>query len=151
MREGFCKDCGDNFIQYRSTQNRCDTCAYEKMIKTSKKQVRTIVKHRGKKTIEWLDIVRPKWIRTHPPNEHGYWECYLGLTKQCRRWLSIEYLTLDHVKPRGSNPSQRNHMKNIRPACKNCNYLKGSMSLASVKKKYPMSRIALGVESDYGF
>lgn len=144
MIEKICKSCGTPYIQFRTTQNLCEDCYYKKVRESASKQVRKRIAYRGRVTKQWLEEDRPKWIKNHPPTHEGYWECYLQIAPNCRRWLTKYTLTLDHVKPRGTNPSKRRKQQNFKPACRPCNQLKGSMTLARVKKLYPDSLIARG-------
>lgn len=143
MSERLCKRCGQPFEQYRTTQNLCPDCQYKKSAAT-KKERRVIIKHRGKRTREWLDVDRPKWFKNHPPSHEGYYECYLGISPLCLKFMRKNETTLDHVKARSTDPGKRRKQQNFKPACYPCNGLKGSATLARIKKLYPNSKVAKG-------
>ena len=71
----------------------------------------------GKHEIRWLET-RNEWLKRHPGRT---WNCYL-----CGRLLTIETLTLDHVKSRSRHPELRYELSNLRPCCWPCNTAKGS-------------------------
>jgi 5-methylcytosine-specific restriction endonuclease McrA len=142
--EKTCKGCGVTFMQFRSTQNLCSDCQYQKVKESSTKQVRKRIIQRGRVTHEWLDIDRPKWFKNHPPSHQGYYKCYLQISPSCIRYMTKSQTTLDHVKARSSSPGKRRRQQNFKPACSYCNRLKGSKTLARIKKEYPNSLIARG-------
>lgn len=88
----------------------------------------------GKRTTAWLKY-RRSWIRKHPPNDAGYWECYLQIHEYCPRWLTIQTLTLDHVVARSRKLELIFDEKNLKPACGWCNDMKGSQPLDAVLLK----------------
>jgi 5-methylcytosine-specific restriction endonuclease McrA len=71
----------------------------------------------GKQAIRWMET-RNEWLKRNPGRS---WNCYL-----CGRPLTIETLTLDHVKSRGRHPELRYELSNLRPCCEVCNTAKGS-------------------------
>lgn len=93
---------------------------------------RTPLKKVGKQTKQWL-VTRATWIRKNPPDENGYWYCYLNIHEWCPRRLTLKTLTLDHVVPRTKDHSIKFALDNLRPACYYCNEKKGSRSLDQVK------------------
>lgn len=93
---------------------------------------RTPLKKIGKQTKQWI-ITRATWIRRNPPDEQGYWYCYLRIHPWCPVKLTAETITLDHVVARTRDPSKRFEQKNLKPACGYCNDMKGSKSLDEVK------------------
>lgn len=138
-----CKNCGDPFIQYRSTQNLCGDCEYQKQITSSlSKKRRKRINPAGKVTQQWYEVDRPKWFKNHPPSHEGYYECYLQISPRCPKFMLPAHTTLDHVKARSSNPGKRRKQQNFKPACRWCNQLKGSISLDRIKKLYPKSKVA---------
>lgn len=134
MIERLCKNCHTSFVQYLTTQNLCDDCAYNKNYNTPQRLRKRALKS-GKITEQWFED-KALWIKQHPPNHQGYWECYLKIHEWCPKFLTRKTLTLDHVKARSRVPKKRRTPSNFRPACKYCNELKGSLSLAQVRKKY---------------
>lgn len=86
----------------------------------------------GKVGAQWIED-RHEWIKNNPPDHAGYWYCYLQISPNCQRRMTIETLTLDHVKGRGRHPHLRRDQKNFKPACAPCNELKGSKELEEVQ------------------
>lgn len=136
MKEKECKNCKEIFTQYKTTQNICGDCEYKRSVEKSSRVIRKRINHRGKKTHQWLDEDRPKWIKNHPPSHEGYWQCYLMIHPRCPIFINEGRLTLDHVKPRGTHPHKRRSQQNLKPACRYCNGLKGSMSLPYCLRLY---------------
>lgn len=102
---------------------------------------RTPLKKVGKTTKQWF-ITRATWIRKNPPDEFGYWYCYLQIHPWCKKKLTADrdlvgydvgILTLDHVVARSRDHSQKFTLDNLKPACEYCNSEKGSKSLDQVK------------------
>lgn len=69
-----------------------------------------------------------QWIQANPP-VNGGWNCYLHISPLCLKFLTIETLTVDHIKPKGTHRDLRHDLKNLAPACLPCNNLKGSRTL----------------------
>lgn len=84
------------------------------------------IKRIGKKVLAWK-AQRLAWIEAHPPDDWGYWDCYLKIHPWCPGRVDIDQLTLDHEQA-GIKKSQ----SPLHPACVYCNGLKGSRSLESV-------------------
>jgi 5-methylcytosine-specific restriction endonuclease McrA len=94
---------------------------------------RTPIKKVGKETKQWF-ITRATWIRKNPPDENGFWYCYLRIHPWCPVRLDITILTVDHVVSRTRDSKLKFNQSNLRPACKYCNEMKGSKSLEQVKR-----------------
>lgn len=101
------------------------------VLKRKKGLKRTPINRVGKTTKQWL-VTRSTWIRKNPPDEHGYWYCYLQIHPWCPGRLTLETLTVDHVVSRSRDASLRFNQDNLRPACSFCNNAKGSKSLEQV-------------------
>jgi 5-methylcytosine-specific restriction endonuclease McrA len=69
-----------------------------------------------------------EWIQANPPT-NGVWICALRITPLCPVRLDIDQLTIDHIKPKGSNPELAHELSNLQPACIYCNGEKGSKTL----------------------
>jgi 5-methylcytosine-specific restriction endonuclease McrA len=68
---------------------------------------------------------RKQWIKDHPPNEFGFWICYL-----CNKPVHISIMKLDHRLPKGSTPKALAEADaNLWPTHKKCNDEKGSTRL----------------------
>jgi 5-methylcytosine-specific restriction endonuclease McrA len=89
---------------------------------------RTPIKKIGKQTKQWF-ITRATWIRKNPPDENGYYYCYLKINEWCPGKLTVKTMTLDHIVSRSHDPKLRFSLSNLKPACKYCNLQKGSRSL----------------------
>jgi len=82
----------------------------------------------GKRYIEWRKF-RKQYLDKHPPNDQGYYECYL-----CGKWIEKKWTTLDHVIPRSNRPDLAFDESNIKTCCFTCNTKKGSQSLDNYRK-----------------
>lgn len=101
----------------------------KKAIKTLK---RTPLNKVGKTTKQWF-ITRATWIRKNPPPIDGkYWECYLQIHQWCPVRVDLAHLTLDHVISRTRDPKKRFALDNLKPACIDCNTMKGSRRLDQI-------------------
>lgn len=140
MIQRLCKNCGSSFTQFTTVNNLCNRCQYNKMLRlraNSKTKAKPIQKI-GKKARMWMDT-RKEWIKLNPPQD-GYWECYLRISPMCSKVVTIDDLSLDHVKTRSSHPELRYDLNNIKPACYPCNSMKGSVKLEKLAETYPQLR-----------
>jgi 5-methylcytosine-specific restriction endonuclease McrA len=112
--EYMCKNCGRSFTRCNSLNTICQKCQYNKYAKPRKS-----IKRIGPVARQWIET-RQLWIDTHPP-KRDYWDCYL-----CGKKLTIDTLTIDHMKSRGHHPEYRFDMDNLAPCCWRCNEKKGS-------------------------
>lgn len=126
-----CKDCGRSIIVWNTAQTRCPKCQQAR----SKAKPPKAIPKVGKEYKKWKQT-KEQWIKENPPNEQGFWVCYLQISPQCPKLLDRPELTLDHVIGRGRDPSKRHDKNNLKPACGACNYLKGSQSIEAVRRKY---------------
>lgn len=78
----------------------------------------------GKVAVAWYKY-RKDWIKRHGGDE-GRWICALQCSPLCKKILTIETLTLDHIIPRSRRPDLRYEDSNMQPACFFCNSEKGS-------------------------
>lgn len=141
IKERLCKNCHQPFEQFNTLDNLCPDCKYKSYLDPPRIRRKTMA-YRGRHTKQWLDVDRPKWIKNHPPNHQGYWQCYLQISPRCFRWVNEKTLSLDHVKARSRKPEKRHKQQNLRPSCPPCNELKGSLSIKELIVKYPKSLIA---------
>lgn len=119
MIEHLCKKCGKAFYRYSSLQTKCGLCTANKLV--AKKPMKKI----GKVTKAWLDE-RNQWIKDNPPNHQGFYFCELRRPGVCLYSMTVDQLTLDHVKSRSRRPDLRTEASNLVPACLPCNRDKGS-------------------------
>lgn len=78
-----------------------------------------------------------KWFELNPPDEYGYWHCYLEISPNCPHRLTKATLELEHVKPKSKHAELKYDVNNLRPACGPCNYMKLSTSLEKLAETYP--------------
>lgn len=71
---------------------------------------------------------RYEWLAANPPDEDGYWYCYISKHPLCPRKLTIESLNLEHNLSKTRRPDLRDDITNIFPACRWDNQAKGSLS-----------------------
>lgn len=125
-----CKDCLQPFDQFSSLISRCGNCTYKRNIEIAKGSHRKAIKYRGTAGIKWSRAKRD-WINTHEAEEGIYYCHYCGLPLTIEPDLldlGVEYLTLDHMQPRGSNPHKKYLQDNLVPSCLMDNSRKGSRS-----------------------
>lgn len=131
----FCQDPKPNHFPYACPVNP------KVILKRKVGLKRTPLKKIGKNTKQWF-VTRATWIRKNPPDENGYWYCYLRIHPWCTPKLVVDQekvrygvgmLTLDHVVARTRDGSKKFSQDNLRPACGFCNEMKGSQSLDKVK------------------
>lgn len=67
-----------------------------------------------------------EWFELNPPNEKGLWYCYLRISPLCPWVLTRSTITLEHVRSRARHPELKFDVTNLKPACTQCNKLKGS-------------------------
>lgn len=83
---------------------------------------RKLLNRVGPVTARWIET-RHQWIAAHV-TATGTWNCYL-----CGRELTLDTLTLDHIKSRSRHPELRFDLTNLAPCCIGCNTRKGSKDL----------------------
>lgn len=132
----FCHDPKPKHFPYQCQANPKAALKYRQGLK------RSPLKKVGKTTKQWF-ITRATWIRRNPPDEQGFWYCYLRIHPWCTPKLTVDQekigygvgmLTLDHVVARTKDHSKKFALDNLKPACGYCNDMKGSKSLDQVKR-----------------
>lgn len=133
MKTPNCKNCG------REGHYKTFCPALKRPPIKTKKRLNKI----GKVGEAWISA-RVEWIIAHPaPDDIWYCHyCKVPLVLSESHWLyqagHAMILTLDHIKPRGSNPKLRFAMDNLIPCCGPDNVLKGSQDYARfVERWYP--------------
>lgn len=122
MIERLCKNCGKSFHRYNSFQTICGLCVYNKNTKPRKP-----LKKIGPITKKWIEA-RNTWIQNNPAD---IYTCYI-----CRNiTITLDELTLDHVKSRSRYPELRFEQSNLKPCCRKCNEIKGSRDLSEMKEE----------------
>lgn len=93
---------------------------YHKPKKTLRKEaVKT--KHKRQSTTT-------KWFKANPPDELGYWYCYIPQHPLCPKRLTTETINLEHDLSKARRPDLKHDIDNIFPACGFDNKAKGSKS-----------------------
>ena len=82
-----------------------------------------------------------QWFKLNPPDENGYWNCYLSISPMCPIRLNRDTLRLEHVKPRARYPELKFDVTNLKPACSWCNMIKGSSELEELVEDYPHLKV----------
>ena len=95
------------------------------------------------KTVQQEREFKNQWIQDNPPDQYGFWTCYLQIHPNCPVRISIELLALEHVIPKSRGKKYKYDPKNIRPSEYWCNSLKGSRTLESLAKDYPHLKVYL--------
>lgn len=131
-----CKNCGDEFNQYNTTQTLCARCSYEKYQNQSRRP-RKAIRKVSKKTEQKEIDAKYAWFDANPPDENGHWFCYLMIHPLCPYVLDRSTITQEHVKPKQRYPELKYDITNRKPSCSPCNALKSGRSLESLAKLYP--------------
>jgi 5-methylcytosine-specific restriction endonuclease McrA len=137
MPSKLCKDCLRPFDQFTSMQTRCGPCTYKHNMDLAFRSKQKAAKRTGS-GYKWNHAKR-QWIEDHPPTD-DIWAChYCGKPLTINpdlMDLGVEFLTLDHVEPRGSNPHKKYLDENLVPCCLMDNSRKGSKSYESYCLEY---------------
>lgn len=80
---------------------------------------------------------RKVWFLRNHSDENGHWECYLQISSMCPIQLTVHTIQLEHVEPKVKNPELKYKVRNIKPACKWCNKLKGSQTIEQLSVNFP--------------
>lgn len=78
-----------------------------------------------------------RWFKENPPDENGYWYCYLQISVSCPYKLTRRLVQLEHVYPKVKRPDLKYNTRNIKPACPFCNKLKGSRTVDQLARSFP--------------
>lgn len=131
----------------------CKICGSNKHYSTFCYSVRRkMIPKRGKQAIKWISERKDFIKKTKPSN--GIWLChYCGVklveTKDDLLFNpDAQLLTVDHIKPRGSNPKLRYKMENLVPCCQLDNALKGSQDYESFIGMHYPHLIGLVIDSN---
>jgi 5-methylcytosine-specific restriction endonuclease McrA len=77
------------------------------------------------------------WFENNPPDEDGYWDCYLQISVNCMQRVNRGTIQLEHIFPKKNYPELAFVVENIKPACLFCNKLKGSKTIYQIAKLFP--------------
>lgn len=74
-----------------------------------------------------------EWFKLNPPDDNGNWICYLQITPECPIKLenipnAPNSLQLEHYYSKVRAPELKYSVENLKPACRFCNRLKGSLN-----------------------
>lgn len=95
------------------------------------------------KTVQREREFKNQYLQDNPPDQWGYYLCYLQIHPLCPKRLTVEQMTLEHIIPAGRGEKYKYDPKNIKPACAFCNGLKGSRTLEALAKDYPHLKVYL--------
>jgi len=107
--------------------NPCKQCGsiwHTKMYHNKKKRI----SFKSKKYAEREAETREAWFVANPPDEHGYWYCYIPKHPNCPHKLTAQTIRLEHDLSKVRRPDLRWDITNIYPACDYDNKAKGSLS-----------------------
>lgn len=76
------------------------------------------------------------WLGLNPPDNYGYWECYLQISTMCPKKLNRQNLSQEHVYSKVRHPELKYVVENIKPACAFCNKMKGSRDITELAKAF---------------
>lgn len=76
--------------------------------------------------------VSKEWYDQNPPDEFGYWDCYLKISPSCYLRVNQKTINLEHVKSKVRRPDLKYDVKNLKAACSPCNKMKSSKNLEDI-------------------
>ena len=82
-------------------------------------------------------LTREIWIKNNPPDEFGYWGCYLRISPMCLKRINEQTLSIEHMIPKSRGIQYRHDQKNLKPSCSFCNTQKGSRTVKSLARDFP--------------
>jgi hypothetical protein len=111
-----------------------DYCFYHK----PKKPLNRVKRMRkvSEKTKEKRVATNKAWDEQNPPDEWGYWTCYLRIHPWCPIRIDRTTLNREHDKSKARRKELEHDITHINPACGSCNQLKGSLTAEEAIKKY---------------
>lgn len=83
------------------------------------------------------------WFKANPGPSY---ECYLQISELCPKLLTRDTVIQEHMIPKSRGEKYKYDIKNIRPACEFCNFIKGSRTLENLAKDYPSLTRLVGHE-----
>lgn len=117
-----------------------DTCSYCSELGHTKfncfKKPKKSLKLESKKSRQKRGTTTGKWFGANPPDDNGYWHCYLQISSLCPKRLTRQLLTLEHVYPKVKYPELKYSIDNLKPSCSFCNKLKGSNTVDTLAKSF---------------
>lgn len=118
--------------KYCSSDKHASWMCFDKPRKTL--QSKSINKY-GKEAVKWMQT-RNEWLQQNPPQSPP-WTALAGWTcHYCKKFITIEELTLDHKYARSGAPHLRYEQSNLVPCCYADNKRKGSMDYDVYCAKY---------------
>lgn len=98
---------------------------------------RKALRFKAPKTEEKDTQFKLDWFKANPPDEHGEWECYLQISGRCLKVVTYDTIQREHVKSKARHKELQYVLSNVRPACRFCNKLKGSLDLEDLVEDHP--------------
>lgn len=121
MKNGPCKYCG-------STQHTSLMCF---------KKPRRAIKKESDRSKSKRMTTSDEWYAENPPSKKGTWECYLRISPNCHVLVTRSTINLEHVLTKNKHREHKYNKKNLKPACKPCNRLKGHRDLSELIDEFP--------------
>ena len=101
------------------------------------------IRKQSEKTEAISTATKHQWYKENPPAHNGTWTCYLQIAPECPVLVTHSTIQQEHVKPKVHYKELRYVLINIKPACQDCNKLKGSTELEKLAKSYPRIKAML--------
>ena len=118
----------------------CDGCGVTHTSIMCFSKPRRPIKNESEKAKSKRTQTGRRWFELNPPDDKGVWICYLQISIVCPVKLTRSTIRLEHVKSKVRHPELKYDVDNLRPACDNCNKLKGSLSEAEARAKYKQKK-----------
>lgn len=135
MIRACCRKCGAPCL----SGEYCFRCKPRKPMQ-AKKPMRKV----SQKTKEKRTATNEAWDKENPPDEWGYWTCYLRIHDWCPIRIDRTELNREHDKSKARHKELEHDIKQIKPACGFCNGLKLSLTAEQAIKKYGQKEIVSG-------
>lgn len=97
-------------------------------VRTPLKRATKPLRFEAEKTRAKRKATEAEWHAANPPDQHGFWYCYISKHPLCPKRLTIETLVLEHDLSKARRKDLQFDITNIHPACGYDNKAKGSLS-----------------------
>jgi len=114
----------------------CDNCGITHTTIMCFNKPRKKIKNESEKSFTKRQLTTYEWFRLNPPDDKGIWICYLQISPHCPVKLTRSTIQLEHIESKARNPARKYDVDNLKPACRFCNKLKGSLSETEARTKY---------------
>lgn len=120
----------------KEVKKYCDGCGVTHTTVMCFNKPRRPIKKESDKTYSRRKEVSREWFVLNPPDGKGIWICYLQIAPNCPVKLTRSTIRLEHVLSKVRHPELKYDVGNLKPACDNCNKLKGSLSETEAREKF---------------